>query len=518
MNKSTLAAILILLAGTLFFFNVWSPSLYDAAETTYGEFIKQIRLTHDWLTLHYNGQIIFDKPPLFFWLATLATYLFGMNELAIRFWAATSGVLTVVLVFYLASEFYNERTGLLSGLVCMTAFQFLIQSRIAEIDILLTLLLTAAFYFFYLGYKYGKTKHYLLFYIAMGLAVLTKGIIGAAIPLFTVFLFLLFKKELGKIKELRLLPGIAILLLIGSPWYLAEWWLHGDKFVDFALGFLFMSRFKGVVSGHPGPWYYYFLSVILGFAPWSHFLPYGLVRTWKQRQTDPALMTLCFIIPVFVVFSVAQTKLPSYLLPIFPFLAIMVGRMWDRFMGEEQAKMRTGMLISNLLLAVVVALLIIGFVILGTNNYSGQYAVLMPQLLLLAGVLIGGSLLSIGAFLARQYDFSFFSLPVMVFIIAFILVTQTLPAVEKFKGTKELAERLAVITLRDELIAAYDVGNRPGIVFYNKKPILFLENEDDLKMFTRLKLGYCFVTEGTYEKIKDWAEKLDSRGDLVVVY
>ncbi|MBN2058543.1 MAG: glycosyltransferase family 39 protein, partial [Candidatus Saganbacteria bacterium] len=141
MNKSALAAILILLAGTLFFFNVWSPSLYDAAETTYGEFIKQMRLTHDWLTLHYNGQIIFDKPPLFFWLATIATYLFGMNELALRFWAAASGVLTVVLVFYLASEFYNERAGLLSGLVTMTAFQFLIQSRIAEIDILLTLLL-----------------------------------------------------------------------------------------------------------------------------------------------------------------------------------------------------------------------------------------------------------------------------------------------------------------------------------------------------------------------------------------
>ncbi|MBN2058694.1 MAG: hypothetical protein JW782_07845, partial [Candidatus Saganbacteria bacterium] len=379
-------------------------------------------------------------------------------------------------------------------------------------------LLTAAFYFFYLGYKYGKKKHYLLFYAAMGLAVLTKGIIGAAIPLFTVFLFLLFKKELKKSLEICLIPGILIILIISLPWYLAEWWLHGDKFVEFALGFLFMSRFKGVVAGHPGPWYYYFLALILGFAPWSHFLPYGLVRTWKERRTDPALLTLCFIIPVFVVFSMARTKLPSYLLPLYPFLAIMVGRLWDRFMSKEKAGMKIGMLISNLLLAAVVALLIIGFIILGTNNYSGQYAALMPQLLLLAGVLIGGSVLSIGAFLAGKYDFSFFSLPVMVFIIAFILVTQTLPAVEKFKGTRELAVKVAVVTLPDELIAAYDVGNRPGIVYYNKKPILFLKSEKDLKKFTALKLGYCYITAGTYERIKDWAEILDRRGDLVVVY
>ncbi|MBU0671797.1 MAG: glycosyltransferase family 39 protein, partial [Candidatus Margulisbacteria bacterium] len=372
-NKNNLLAVLILLAGVLFFFNLWQPSLYDAAETTYGEFIKQIGITKDFLTMHYNGQVIFDKPPLYFWLATIATVLFGFNEFAIRFWAAVSGVLTVITIFYLGKTFYNERAGFFSGLIAMTSFQFLIQSRIAEIDILLTLLISAALLFFYWGFQTKNPKFYWLCYAAMALGVITKGIIGLAIPALAVFLFLLFKKELGRLKEMQLLPGVAIVALIASPWYLASWAIHGQIFADFAVGFLFMSRFQGVVSGHPGPWYYYFLAIILGFAPWSHFLPFALLRTWKKRLQDPALLTLCLIIPVFIVFSIAKTKLPSYLLLIYPFLAIMVGKIWDDFLGTEQKMLKTGMAISNVLLAVVVALIIIGFVMLGTTNYSGQY-------------------------------------------------------------------------------------------------------------------------------------------------
>ena len=86
--KINVVIILILLSSALFFFKLGSFSLYDAAETTYGEFIKQMRLTGDWLTLRYNAEIIFDKPPLYYWLATIATYIFGFNAFAVRFWAA----------------------------------------------------------------------------------------------------------------------------------------------------------------------------------------------------------------------------------------------------------------------------------------------------------------------------------------------------------------------------------------------------------------------------------------------
>ncbi|MBI5078681.1 glycosyltransferase family 39 protein, partial [Candidatus Saganbacteria bacterium] len=288
----TFIAILLPLAFSLFFFKLGSFSLYDAAETTYGEFVKNILHTGDWITMHYNGQIIFDKPPLYFWLAAMLSKVIGFSEFAMRFWAALAGVLTVIITYFLGKAFYNEKVGFLSGIIAMTAFQFLIQSRIAELDVLLTLFITSSLLFFYAGYQANKRKYYLLAYFPMALAMLIKGLLGVALPGCAIFLFLLFKKEPHKIKELRIIPGFFIIALIGLPWYAVEYLRHGKVFLDFALGFLFLSRFQGVVSGHTGPWYYYFLALILGFAPWSHFLPYGLWQTFKNRKNDPELLIL----------------------------------------------------------------------------------------------------------------------------------------------------------------------------------------------------------------------------------
>jgi 4-amino-4-deoxy-L-arabinose transferase-like glycosyltransferase len=525
-NKYLELIILLILAGFLFFFKLGSFSLYDAAETTYGEFIKQIRLTGDWITMHYNGAIIFDKPPLYFWLANLAANFLGFNEFAIRFWSALSGIGLVITTYFLGKSFYNQRAGFFSAIIAMTSFQFLIQSRIAELDILLTLLLTLSFLFFWYGYKNHKPQFYWLFFVSVSLATLVKGLLGIALPAAAIFLFLLFKRELNQIKKMQLLPGIIIILAIASPWFFAEWHLHGEKFTEFVLGFLFLSRFKGVVSGHPGPWYYYFLSLLFGFAPWSHFLPFSLWRTWKQRLHSPQLLSLCYVIPVFIVFSVAKTKLPNYLLPLFPFLAISVAKLWDDFLNElgslfptfERNYLKIGMIVSNIFLGIITVLIIIGFIIFGTSNYSGQYQEMVPNLLTLAAILIGGSTLSIAFFVFRKYMLSFTTLPAMVFIIAFILTTQTLPRVENYKGTKALAKKVKQTIKEGKSIAAYEIGNRPGVVFYNSKPVVFLENKKSLLNFIRNRKGYCFTTLSELKNINYRVNILDKSGDLAVIY
>ena len=486
--------IIIILAAILFFFKVGSFSLYDAAETTYGEFIKQIRFTGDWLTPYYNGKVLFDKPPLYFWLASIATFIFGFNEFAIRFWAALCGVLTVLATYFLGKSFHNERTGFFSAIIVMTSFQFLIQSRIAEIDILLTLLITLTFLAFYQAYSSGNHKYYLFMYITAALGMLTKGLVGIALPGFAIFLFLAIKKELPRLKEMKIIPGMILFLLIAAPWYVIEWHIHGKIFQEFVMGFLFLSRFQGVVSGHPGPWYYYFIALLLGFAPWSHFIPYAFIRTRRNNTSAPELLTLCYIAPVFMVFSIAQTKLPNYMLPIYPFLAIMVGKVWDDLFAKPANKLR-GFLFSNLLLLIIVILIIIGFAILGTSNYSGQYQELLPNLQLLAGILIIGSTISISYFLFQKHRISFYAIPVMVFAIALVLTTQTLPAVEEYKNTRKLAQKVSENIKENEIIAAYDIGNRPGVVFYNQKPVVFLESEKEFKKFIKEKRGYCFTTD-----------------------
>jgi 4-amino-4-deoxy-L-arabinose transferase-like glycosyltransferase len=513
--------ILAVLAVCLYFFKLGSFSLYDAAETTYGEFVKNMLHSGDWLTLHYNGAIIFDKPPLYYWLVALLSQLIGFNEWAMRLPAALSGVLTVVTTYLLGKKFYNERTGWLAGFIALTAFQFLVQSRIAELDIVLTLFMTLAIYLFYLGYTSGQRKYYLWSYVPMALAVLIKGLLGVALPVFAVCLFLLIKKELRKAKEFYLLPGILIIFVIGLPWYLAEYLIHGKVFLDFALGFLFMSRFQGVVAGHTGPWYYYFLALLLGFAPWSQFLPVGLWQTFKNWKNDPQLLTLCFILPAFIVFSIAKTKIPNYVLPLYPFLAIMVANLWDRLLSQPEAE-RRGFLISNLFFAVVIVLIFIGVIILGNSNYPEQYTVLMPSLINLAAALIIGSLLSIVFFWNKDYRLSFAVIPVMVFAIALVLTVQALPQVENFKGAKPLGRELAKVIKKNQSIAAYGTGNRPSVVLHSPKTVTFLASKAELNAFLAARKGFAFTTTDEYEKMKSrlprGAKVFDRKGDLLVLY
>ncbi len=495
--------ILIFLAGLLFFFKLGSFSLYDAAETTYGEFVKNILATGDWLTLRYNGAVIFDKPPLYYWLAALLSKLIGFNEWAMRLPAAICGVLTVLTTYALGTSFYDKKTGFLSAVVVMTAFQFLVQSRIAELDIVLTLLMTLSLFLFY-------RRSYLLMYLPMALAVLIKGLLGVALPAFAIFLFLLIKKELPRLKEMRLIPGLLIILAIGFPWYLAEYVIHGKVFLDFALGFLFLSRFQGAVSGHAGPWYYYFFALILGFAPWSQFLPLGLWRSFKNWKNDPELLSFCFILPAFIVFSLAQTKIPNYILPLYPFLAIMVGKLW--------ADRPKGMLSSTLSLFIVVILLVGGAAIAIQTNYTAELRTFIPSLIALGAVLLIGSLITSAFFLFKSYRLSFYTIPALVFAVMFILTIMALPLAEQYKGAKPLGAEIAKVIKPGQQIAAFDTGNRPSIVLYSPQPVKLLANHQKLVAFVHEKRGYCFTSLSEYKKVKSFASLLAKSGDLAVIY
>jgi 4-amino-4-deoxy-L-arabinose transferase-like glycosyltransferase len=505
--------LLVLLAAVLYFFKLGSFSLYNGIETIYGEFTKNILQMNDWLTLHYNGQVIFDKPPLYYWLAALLAKLIGLNEWAMRFWAALSGVLTVLTTYHLGRKLYNERTGLLAGLIVMTAFQFLVQSRIAELDIVLTLLLTLSLYLWYRWYADGDRTAGLLAYLPLAFGLLIKGILAVALPGCTVILFLLFKRELPKLKEMRIVPGALLITVIGLPWYIAEYLIHGPVFIDFALGFLFLARFQGVVAGHTGPWYYYFPALLIGFAPWSHFLPLALWQAWQERRHDPELLALCFILPALIVFSIAKTKIPNYVLPLYPFLAIMVGASWDRLLREPAAE-RRGFLFANLFFALVVALICAGVMMVGNNQYPAQYVTLIPSLQALAAVLVLGASVSIGLFLVKSYRASFAAIPVMVFIITLILTLWTLPAVEPLKGEKELGQKVAAALTPTKLIAAYNVGNRPGVVFYNSRTVVMLSSEAESRSFLRQRRGFLF----TAERPLPFGRLFARQGELFVYY
>jgi 4-amino-4-deoxy-L-arabinose transferase-like glycosyltransferase len=197
---------------------------------------------------------------------------------------------------------------------------------------------------FFLGYAQDskpqvQERWYLAFYVLVALAVLTKGPVGIVVPVLIISTFLLY---LGKfrevISEMRPVRGFLLFAAITLPWYVLVFLANGEKFINSFFGYHNIERFTGVVNGHGAPWYFYFLVVLVGFAPWSIYLPVAIARlrfwqrkSWQQqpRATHLGLFAWFWFAGIFAFFTIAITKLPSYVLPLMPAAAIIVALFWS---------------------------------------------------------------------------------------------------------------------------------------------------------------------------------------------
>jgi len=335
-QRIAIVLILLLVSGTLFFFRLGTSGLFDADEPAYAQAAREMLETGDWVTPHFNGRPRFDKPILFYWLITLSYRVFGVTEFAVRAWSALAGVLLVILVAWAAGRTFGPPADLWAGLALTTNFLTPLLARAAVTDMLLTLFVTTAILAGLEALQKSRSTKWWagLLWAAMGLALLVKGPVGVVIPVLALGGLLLFLRERWRAFA-RLVPweGPVLFAVLALPWYGLVLAANGWAFVE---GFIIkhhITRYTGIVSSHAGPIWFYLPVLLIGFFPWSGFLPSALwtagrAARWRQtgRPTDRLLVACaCWVIGVFVFFSFAGTKLPSYLFPAFPALALLVG-------------------------------------------------------------------------------------------------------------------------------------------------------------------------------------------------
>lgn len=353
---------LLLLATIAFLWNLGEINLVDETEPLFAEASRQMTVTGDWITPYFNEQTRFDKPPLIYWTQAIAYLLIGVNEWAVRLPSALSAIALMVFLFYTLwkySQFQPKADSkinflpnflpfLASGMMALN-IETIAWGRIGVSDMLLTGCMCSALLAFFLGYSQDcPTKHtpdrkpekssanlwYLAFYILIALAILTKGPVGIVLPALIIVLFLLYLGQLWPIlKEMQPIRGLLIILAITLPWYILVTRANGQEYLDSFFGYHNFERFTDVVNRHSAPWYFYFVVVLIGFAPWSLYLPLAIARLkwWQrnywQRQTriqHLGLFALCWFMGIFGFFTIAATKLPSYVLPLMPASAILV--------------------------------------------------------------------------------------------------------------------------------------------------------------------------------------------------
>ncbi len=434
-------AILIALCLMVFLPNLGVTHLWEEDEAYFGRTAQEMMHRHNLVVPYFNGEISLHKPALMYWVMIAGFQLFGENEFAARFGSTLFGIGSVLLTYHLGGRLFSPRAGFWSGLALATCLHFSIVSRSALADPELIFFCTIPLLIFVWGTRLSRSKAAMLpvdaahpvrgnelswagwagAYAAMGAAVLTKGPVGFLLPIASMGLFLLLSQagELGDapaswvgrfgrwflrlvhpvtfvrtVWSMRPLTGLLMLALVALPWYAAVGYQTNG---EWPRGFLLVhnvGRFASRFESHGGGPLFYIVAICIGTFPWSIWHSQSLYRAWTGIQPGsldrPAYQLLLAWIGIWIAaFTLAGTKLPHYVLPAYPALALLFGAFVEGWVSRSAETNRRWLQASWGILCVVGVGILIVMPLVAQRYAPGEEVLGLIGLLPLCGGLWG---------------------------------------------------------------------------------------------------------------------------------
>ena len=301
-------------------------------EGRYAEIPREMLASGDWLTPRLNGFKYFEKPPLQYWATAAAFGAFGATEWAARLWPGLTGFLGILLVFWTGNRLFGPPAGLFGAAVTGSAAIYVALGHMLTLDMALSFFMSASVFAVALAQRdstgEGERRRWMLLaWGAAALAVLSKGLIGIVLPACAVALYVLVERDWKLLGRLHAFSGALLFLAIAAPWFVAVSAANPEFFRFFFIHEHF-ERFLTEEHGRYEPAWYFIPVVLIGILPWIVSLFAALPHAWR-RSPDSAFQPRRFLLlwcaVVFVFFSASGSKLGSYILPIFPALALLIG-------------------------------------------------------------------------------------------------------------------------------------------------------------------------------------------------
>ena len=454
------------------FQNLGAAHLFEPDEGRNAERARELLLLNNWTIPHENFLPALDKTIFLYWLIAIAYKCFGVSEWSARLPSALAALGCLFLLHRFVRARWGAWEARWSVLILLTNIEFFLYSRIAIFDMTLTFFTTLALVASQQALETGdrgpRVVHIILMSGAMGLATLVKGPIGVVLPGMVIFFYMLFRRDWSFLTWRNLLLGGLVFCAIVAPW---AWWTE-TRHAGYLRYFFLEENFLRFLTPHfrrTEPWYYYILVVACGFFPWSLFLPFAVKDSWSKSLAKENLFLILWIVVPFFFFSASKSKLPHYILPIFPALSILTARSIKAISADPASKRLWTLSLPWLMWLFLICYFVIG----------AQWPSLLPQEIretitqmssfqrsLNVALIFVLALYTFGAarcLWKKQRTIYLFHCLGMALVLLFIAVT--FAAASHTRSAKTLAERASPYIRPQDQLVSYDVYLN-GLPFY----------------------------------------------------
>ncbi len=326
-NMRHVATSLILFTISLAIFSFQADVIgleFKGDENFYFQSSRQMVESGDWITPYYFDKARFEKPILYYWLIAIPFKFFGINWMVARLPAAISMALIVVLVYLFGLRLFNDKVGILSSLVVMTTLATFRYARLVLPESFFVFLLSASLYLLLFR------KWYLLAYLLIGLAVLTKGPVGLILPFFIMAGYRYSIREREFFKDIKIFPYILVTFLVSLPWFLLMVNIHGEPYLDHIFFRETIERIGGLGPNWLKTLSYFIPVIFIFYLPWSLVIvPSIRNNAGSIAKGDPgrsgAVFSFIWFFAIFIFFTFIGEKHRHYILALCVPFGLMVG-------------------------------------------------------------------------------------------------------------------------------------------------------------------------------------------------
>lgn len=526
-NKHPELFCLTLLAVSCLIFLFWGLNAYplmDVDETRYAVMARALAHSLNWNDLMLNSVPFLEKPPLYFWLVASSINFFrDFSPFVVRLPIALLTTFLIFSTYYVGKRVISRKFGMLSALTLLSSIFFLILSHVAIIDMVLTVFVTSALYCGFLTHfceEKNKKFYWWYFYMFIGLGFLAKGLLALALTVTIMFIYNLITKTAKEMfKPLYLIPGILILLVMIVPWHYVMYKEYGYQFIkEYFLLHHFGRLIGSETIGRERPLFYFVPVFLLGFLPWTFafisFVCDGFKKlTAKFKATEGKLkekiaaileantneqklilFASIFFIVVLLVFSSSSTKLPTYILPLFPAAALLTGYYW--WVSDERNEHAKSIHNSTIAFAVVLTLAaIVGSIsfyflpnIIQNKLDSFKHQTVMAFYLLAIYLILR---------LKTKRALSIFSGYILTMIFIIILASTKIFNFVYLTGQNELVDysMYSVAAETPSQLVTFDFAVKPSAMIHSRGTVKFITDPDfeELDKALLYKKGPTFV-------------------------